>query len=138
MKEEGPAPLVKDRGCFVCGPDNARGLRALFEIDPEGHTAFCRMIVPGWSQGWQDVVHGGILATLLDEACVHASRTLGPLPVTAELKVKFRRAVPVGTEIHIHGEVTERRKRIVQARARIEVIGEVHAEAEAKIFLTEG
>ncbi len=137
MKRNASDALRKDRRCFVCGPDNDRGFRAVFRIDEQGHRAESRLRIPGWAQGWQDVTHGGVLATLLDEACVHAARTLGPLPVTAELTVRYRKPVPVDSEIDVFAEVTGLRRRIVEVRARIESAQGVCAEAEAKIFIRE-
>ena len=130
--------MIKDNGCFVCGPANERGLRAEFTIDREARAASSRLALPAWSQGWRGVVHGGILSTLLDEACVHACRTVGPHPVTAELTVRFRKPVPVAAEISVRGEVVEVRRRVLQARARLEIGGESYAEAEARVMLVEG
>jgi len=129
--------LVKDAGCFVCGPHNERGLQAPFEIDRAGGAAWCRLALPDWTQGWRGVVHGGVLATLLDEACVHAGRTVGPQPVTVELTVRYLKPVPVATQLLVRAEVTGQRRRIVETRARLEIDGEIHAEAEAKVYLLE-
>lgn len=129
--------LIKDNGCFVCGPVNARGLRAEFTFDREGRVASSHLIVPEWAQGWQGVTHGGILSTLLDEACAHACRTVGAHPVTAELTVRFRKPVPVGVEVFVRGEVVEVRRRVLQAKAELQVGGEVYAEAQARVVLIE-
>ncbi|MEJ2698570.1 MAG: PaaI family thioesterase [Desulfuromonadales bacterium] len=107
--------LVKGTKCFVCGTDNPDGMKAPFEVNREDRTSHCRMVIPGRFQGWRDVIHGGILATLLDEACVHACRTVGPFPVTAEMTVKFRRPVMAGTEIVVRGGVTGQRRRLIEA-----------------------
>ncbi len=127
--------LKKDLGCFVCGPDNARGLQAEFVLDAEKRTACSRLTIPAWAQGWQGVAHGGIISTLLDEACVHACRTVGAHPITAELTVRFRKPVPVGSEALVRGEVVEVRRRVVQARAYLEIGGDVFGEAQARIIL---
>ncbi len=127
--------LVKGSNCFVCGTDNPEGMRAPFEVDREGRTSFCRMVIPGRFQGWRDVIHGGILAALLDEACVHACRTVGPFPVTAEVTVKYRKPVMADTEIVIRGWVTGQRRRLLEAQATLSIEGEIHAEAVAKVVL---
>lgn len=129
--------MIKDNGCFVCGPANERGLRAEFTLDREARTAGSHLVVPEWAQGWQGVAHGGILSTLLDEACAHACRTVGVHPVTAELTVRFRKPVPVGVEVFVRGEVVEVRRRVLQARAELQVGGEVYAEAQARVILVE-
>jgi uncharacterized protein (TIGR00369 family) len=135
IEMEKPRFLIKGNECFVCGKDNPRGMRAPFEVHRDRQASFCRMAIPRSFQGWQDVIHGGIVAALLDEACVHACRTLGPFPVTAEMSVKFKRPVPAETEILVRGQVTGKRRRLVEARATLEIDGEIHAEAEAKVVL---
>ncbi|MBE0598760.1 MAG: PaaI family thioesterase [Desulfuromonadales bacterium] len=127
--------LVKDNACFVCGPANGRGLQAQFELDPAARAAWSRLTLPDWTQGWQGVVHGGILSTLLDEVSVHAGRTVGPHPVTAELTVRFRKPVAVGSTIEVRGEVVEVRRRLLQVRSWLAIAGETYVEAEARVML---
>ncbi|MDT8421199.1 MAG: PaaI family thioesterase [Desulfuromonadales bacterium] len=134
MKNEGLTGVEADGHCFVCGRLNERGLHAIFAIDRDRRRSSCRIALPDGFQGWADVVHGGILSTLLDEACIYACRSVGDQFVTAELTVKFRKPVLLGDELEIAGELLEQRKRICNARARILVDGVVHAEATAKIF----
>ncbi|HEX9778900.1 MAG TPA: PaaI family thioesterase [Geopsychrobacteraceae bacterium] len=124
-----------DGHCFVCGQLNEHGLKAVFEIDKERRKSRCRISIPCGFQGWANVIHGGILSALLDEACIYACRCAGEKFVTAELNVTFRKPVTAGTEITVVGELLEQRKRIWQAGARIEVDGTVHAEATAKVFV---
>jgi len=123
-----------DGHCFVCGQRNEKGLQAVFSVDRELHTSQCRIVIPEGYQGWADVVHGGILSSLLDEACIYACRALGEQFVTAELTVKFRKPVMLGTELLVTGELLEKRKRIWCAKAQILVADEIHAEATARIF----
>jgi acyl-CoA thioesterase FadM len=54
--------------------------------------------------------------------------------VTAELAVRYRRPVPVATEIVVWAVVVEKKKKFLGVKARLEIAGEVHAEADAKIF----
>lgn len=123
-----------DGHCFVCGQLNENGLKAVFDIDREQRQSHCLITIPNGFQGWADVVHGGILSSLLDEACIYACQSAGQQFVSAELNVKFRKPVTVGTEITVTGELLDRRKRIWQARAQIEIDGTIHAEATAKVF----
>ncbi|HKJ04839.1 MAG TPA: PaaI family thioesterase [Geopsychrobacteraceae bacterium] len=123
-----------DGNCFVCGQQNERGLKAVFEIDKALQKSHCRIFIPNGFQGWADIVHGGILASLLDEACIYACQSAGRQFVTAELTVKYRKPVTVGSELLITGELLDQRKRFWQARAKVETGGMVHAEATAKIF----
>lgn len=129
--------LDKDRGCFVCGPDNATGLQAVFTCDKELKKSFCRLTIEEPFQGWHSIVHGGIIASLLDEACIYAGRALADTLVTAELSVRYRKPVPVGQEIIVSGEVLEQRRKILKVRSCLEVNDEVYAEADGRIFLVD-
>jgi len=126
--------IADDARCFVCGPENSRGLQAKFEMDPERLRSHCQISLPGDFQGWQDVVHGGMLATLLDEASIYACRTIAPRCVTAELSVRFKKPVPVDTPLEINAEVVEQKKRVFLVEASIVINGIVHAEASTKVF----
>lgn len=127
--------LDKDRGCFVCGPDNAMGLQAVFSCDKELKQSFCRLTIEDNFQGWHSIVHGGIIASLLDEACIYAGRALAETLVTAELSVRYRKPVPVGQEVVITGKVLEKRRKVLKVKSCLELNGEIHAEAEGRIFL---
>ncbi|HDR46518.1 MAG TPA: PaaI family thioesterase, partial [Geoalkalibacter subterraneus] len=120
----------KDRGCFVCGPDNAQGMHADFMIDEQQQAAFCEMELGPPYQGWQGVVHGGIISTLLDEAGIYACRTQGETFVTAELNVRFRKPVPVGRKVRVSAQVRDRRRSIFKVVSQLTVEGEIYAEAE--------
>lgn len=127
--------LEKDLGCFVCGPDNATGLQAAFTCDKELKQSFCRLTIDERFQGWESIVHGGVIASLLDEACIYAGRALAETLVTAELSVRYRKPVPVGQEITIRGEVMEQRRKVLKVKARLELSGELYAEADGRVFL---
>lgn len=134
MTDKGIVDVEADGHCFVCGQLNEIGLKAVFEIDREKQTSHCRIIIPAGFQGWANVVHGGILSSLLDEACIYACQSAGKQFVTAELCVKFRKPVMVGTELFVTGKLLEQRKRVWHACAQIKIGGVVHAEGTAKVF----
>lgn len=138
MSEQKLNGVEADGLCFVCGQLNEKGLKAVFRIDKEQRKSRCLMTIPDGYQGWADVVHGGILSTLLDEACIYACKAAGEQFVTAELLVKFRKPVVLGSEISVTGELLEQRRKIWHARAQIEVAGVIHAEATAKVFALDG
>nr|WP_320050778.1 PaaI family thioesterase [uncultured Desulfuromonas sp.] len=126
--------IADDARCFVCGPENNRGLQAKFDIDSEQLCSHCQIALPGDFQGWQNVVHGGVLATLLDEASIYACRSIAPQCVTAELTVRYKKPVPVETPLEITARVVEQKKRVFLVEASIAVDGTVHAEASTKVF----
>jgi uncharacterized protein (TIGR00369 family) len=106
--------------CFVCGEKNPGGLRLHFEINKEKRTLKTTFVASPLYQGYDDVVHGGIISTLLDEAMAKLSYELGYSAVTATLEVRFKNPAPVGQPLLVHGEIAEAGKRIIKARARVE------------------
>lgn len=129
--------ISDDNGCFVCGQDNPAGLRAQLVSDIPGRRASCRIAIGKSYQGWSNIVHGGILATLLDETCAYAGKTVARHVVTAEMTVRYKKPVPVEREMVIQAEVRTQRKRILEMTATIEIDGVVHAEADARMFIVE-
>jgi uncharacterized protein (TIGR00369 family) len=127
--------VVRTDGCFVCGLENQSGLKATFTTDQENHRSSCRLTLDERFQGWENVVHGGVIAALLDEACIYAGLGLGRQLVTAELAVRFRKPLPVGQEVVVTGEVVEIRRKVLRVKASLSVGDEVHAEAESRVFL---
>ncbi|MCK5802688.1 MAG: PaaI family thioesterase [Lentisphaeria bacterium] len=125
---------TSDEGlCFACGKRNPHGLQLVFEVDADAGMAVCELAVPGRFNGWPGVCHGGIVATLLDEAIVYACRGTGKLAATVGLSVKYRKPVPTGVPVRIVGELVSARSRIMKATARIEREGEILAEAEGTL-----
>jgi uncharacterized protein (TIGR00369 family) len=127
--------ISDDNHCFVCGELNMRGLKVRPRIDAPNSSASCRLAIPRAFQGWQGVVHGGILATLLDETSVYATKGLVPHVVTAEIAVSYKKPVPVETEVVISATVVSRRRKIIEVRGQIEIDGELYAEARARMFI---
>lgn len=127
--------VIDDSSCFVCGEKNLQGIQARLSVDKENNTSYCRLALGDQFQGWQDVVHGGILATLLDEACAYACMTATEQCVTGEIKIRYRKPVKVGQEIELFGQLVDTSRKVWLAKAQVKVDGAVHAEAEAKMFI---
>jgi uncharacterized protein (TIGR00369 family) len=135
MSAEKLQKVVDDSACFVCGAENRQGIGTRISVDTDNHTSYARLQLGSQFQGWQGVVHGGILATLLDEACAYACMTAVEQCVTAELKVRYRKPVKVDQEIELFGQLVDTSRKIWLAKSQIKVNGAVHAEAEARMFI---
>jgi uncharacterized protein (TIGR00369 family) len=127
--------VISDDSCFVCGPQNPIGLKTSFSIDREAQTSYARLTLRDDFQGWQDVVHGGILATLLDEACAYACLVQADNCVTAEINVRYRKPVRVGDTVEVFGQLLDSRRKVWKAEAQIKINGALYAEAQAKLFV---
>src|SRR5665213_4501127 len=104
-----------DGHCFGCGPLNLEGLRLVFERGPEGSSV--EFEVPDQFQSWAGMVHGGIVALLLDEAVGWAAWHAGHPGVTGRLQVSYRRPLKLGEAVRIVGTVDRIRRTLVYASA---------------------
>lgn len=135
MNEASKQQVTADSACFVCGPQNPIGLQAQFVTDPATNTSHAALELAVNFQGWQDVIHGGILASLLDEACIYACRGQSEQCVTAELQVRYRKPVPVRSQVVVTGQLTDNSRKVWQAAAQIKIDDTLYAEATAKVFV---
>lgn len=126
------AGLPYSKTCFVCGEDNAAGLKTRFYVEndvvkaplrPEPHHC-----------GYENVVHGGVVAALLDE-CMGwaATRATNRMCFTGELTVRYLRPVPADRELTACAHVERAGKRLAYVRGWIEDAGgEVFARGEGR------
>lgn len=107
-----------EAACFACGRDNPQGLQMQFAIDADGAAVACWATKPVWS-GFQDVTHGGILCTAMDEAMAKAIMARGMEGLTCELRVRLRRSVHPGDPLLVRGWIVELHHRLIRAEASI-------------------
>jgi len=110
--------IIEQAACFACGPNHPHGLRLVFAADVEGNQVAQWTASPTW-EGFAGVIHGGILATLADEAMAKAVVTQGWEAMTGELQIRYLTPVPVGTDLVICGKIVRQRKRLIYAEATI-------------------
>ena len=103
--------------CFGCGPANPIGLHLEFLL-AEDATVVCFATIPDTYEGPPGYVHGGMIATLLDETMSKSLRTLGIEAMTRQMEVDYLRPVPSGAPIRLEGRLTrsEGRKNWTEAR----------------------
>jgi len=126
--------LFKDASvCFACGKLNRHGLQ--LDIRKTASGVEVDYSFPERFQGWQDVVHGGLVATVLDELMVWACTAAGRTTVTAELTVRFRRPLKVGQQFHGRGRVVADRGRLLLCESKLLAAdSSVIAEATGKMM----
>jgi acyl-coenzyme A thioesterase PaaI-like protein len=122
--------------CFVCGMENPVGLHLhMYETEPG--VIESRYVAPDHFQGYPGVLHGGMVAALLDEISGRAHMGSDPLRprfmFTGKLEVKYRKNVPIGRTLRIVGRAGRVRSKMAESWAGIydEETGELLAEAEA-------
>ena len=107
--------------CFVCGLSNAFGLQLRFDITAPGEVTSL-FTVPERYQGFPGVVHGGIVAAMLDETAGRAHMGNADNPrfmFTAKLEVKYRKNVPIGKPLKIVGKAVRDNGRSAEGWAGI-------------------
>jgi uncharacterized protein (TIGR00369 family) len=112
--------LRDNQKCYVCGRKNPAGLAVEFEINAEARSIRAKFIPKEVHQGYEGIVHGGILSALLDEAMAKLAFSLGTPAVTAEISVKFESPASPGEELNISGKLMHETHRLIQAEAKIE------------------
>ena len=104
--------------CFGCSPANPHGLRLRFTHTEKGCQT--RFTAPEELCGFTGMVHGGIIATLLDEVSAWAMIAyLGRLGATREMTTRYLKPVPTGVELIVTGTVAEDDAKGALIRARI-------------------
>jgi uncharacterized protein (TIGR00369 family) len=121
MKDSGkrltPMAHSANNECFGCGVTNPAGLHLEFFLT-EDHSVVSMPVVPRAFDGHPGYLHGGIIATLLDEAMSKSVRARGSVAMTRHMEVDYLRPVPSGVPVRIEARVThhEGRKRWSEAR----------------------
>lgn len=132
MKElKNPYAIDENYNCFGCSPHNEKGLKLKFKETEEWITA-------EWTpredfQGYYNVLHGGIQATILDEiACWAVNVQAKSAGVTIDLNIKYRNTVFVNAgPIKIRAKVISKNRRLVKVHAELETLdGKIGSEAE--------
>lgn len=116
--------------CFACSPHNPIGLH--LNVTYENRVART-VFVPGrWHVGWEGVVHGGILATVLDEVMAYALYLEGIKGVTARMDVRFRAPIREDDPLIIEASITRDSRRLVDVEGKILRDGTVVAESHGR------
>ncbi len=121
------------RMCFICGLENPVGLKLrIYEV--ESGVVESTFTAPGHFQGYPGVLHGGIIATIIDEMSGRALMGTVDKPrfmFTAKLEVKYRKNVPIGKPLRLVGRAGQDKGRSAESWAGI-------YDAESGELLAEG
>lgn len=104
--------------CFVCGSANPSGLHVPFTRTADGGSRAEYVAKPD-HVGWPEIIHGGLLFTLMDEAVAWAVIYAGFHGVTGKAEARFRAPARVGMRMIVSGRVTESSRRAVRTHAEI-------------------
>jgi acyl-coenzyme A thioesterase PaaI-like protein len=128
-------PSTRANRCFVCGPDNPIGLHIGFHLDGD----ICRAeFVPSENHvGFDNVTHGGILYSALDDVMANWIHLQGMQGFTARCEIRYRDSVAVGEKVRLEGRMVRKRGRLIQLKGQAirDSDDVVVAETEASFML---
>jgi len=126
-----------DDYCFACGKKNERGLR--LNVETMEGSSRATINFPRYMQGYNGIVHGGLVATVLDELAVYAGVSLGRQYATGEIKIRYKKPVRTGYEYIVEGKVIEDKDKVVTAESILRDSEHViYAQARAKLIRVHG
>ena len=122
-------PTSASHNCFACSPRNTAGLQMKFFTHAE--SVYSRVTIPEHLCGWNNVAHGGVVSTILDEAMSWAAMyLLKRVSLTQTMSVEFIKPVIMGTVMEAESNVVELRGR------RDAIIKGVLTNTEGKVCAT--
>ena len=100
--------------CFACGKDNPDGMHLKFTIDRERKHFVSSFRLSKRFTGPPGYCHGGIIATILDDAMSKLNKLRDVIAATAELKIEYLKPVPLRTPLRVESrELTKRGRRLI-------------------------
>jgi uncharacterized protein (TIGR00369 family) len=114
--------------CFACGKNNPEGMRLKFAYDEERDCFVCRFRLGKRYTGPPGHAHGGIIATILDEAMGKVNKLRHVVAVTSEITVDYVKPVPLNQPLQVESrEVSVRGRKHVNMGEIMNQKGEVLA-----------
>ena len=119
--------------CFACGKDNPIGLHLDFK--KEGDLSQAKFVLSKNYEGYPEIIHGGIVTTILDEAMAKVLLLNGIVAYTGKIEVKFRKSLRPEQPYTVFGKISKSKGRVHETSAWIvNSTGEIMASATA-VFL---
>lgn len=122
--------------CYACGRDVTGGLGLRFQVEIDGSVTTDWSCPPS-SRSYAGILHGGLIATLLDSAMVHALFARGVVARTAELRIRYHHPVGTDAPVQVTARLTARCGPLYCLEAAVSQNGVDCATAQAK-FMANG
>jgi uncharacterized protein (TIGR00369 family) len=97
-------PKPRKNHCFGCGHDNPQGMRLKFSLDETSRQAICHFKLSRKYTGPPGHSHGGIIATILDEAMGKVNKFRNVLALTRSMEIKYLKPVPLGQALTVSAQ----------------------------------
>ncbi len=136
IKEMISRQRVLHPNCIVCGKSNGQGLNLSFQVCEDGGVE-CRFLCSRKFQGYNGLLHGGVISSILDGAMTNCLFSSGRTAVTGKLTVRFVFPVLVDHEIVVRARVKKSSPPLHVMESEMIQDGRVVARARAKFMEVE-
>ena len=102
---------LQKNNCFVCGQDNPEGMRLKFMLDEERQIFVCKFRLGKRYTGPPGHCHGGIIASILDDAMGKVNKLHQVVALTREMTVEYLKPVPLHQPLRVEGREIEKKGR---------------------------
>jgi acyl-coenzyme A thioesterase PaaI-like protein len=120
--------------CFVCGGSNPMGLAVRYVPQPDGGVS-ATFLGNCALEGYSGLLHGGVIASLLDGAMTHCLFARGVAALTVELKVRYHGSVVAAKEVSIRAWLEDDAHGLYQLSAELQQGGAVKVTGKAKFMM---
>jgi len=119
--------------CLLCGDRNPIGLGLrFFPTGPKSVQA--EVTTHRLHEGYKGILHGGVVAALLDSAMCNAVFQQGSEAVTADMSIRYHKEIPRQATLQLHGRITQSRGPIFRVEAQLIHNNQIVAESQARFF----
>jgi uncharacterized protein (TIGR00369 family) len=127
---------LENQWCFGCGKENPIGLKLEFIEDEDGYNT--TFTARPEHQGYDGIMHGGLVSTILDEVMAGYINKKGFNAVTARLEVRFRQPTPIGQQLTAKAKIVSQRGKLYEIKSELSLPdGTVTAEGKATVAVVE-
>lgn len=130
--------IAKKNMSFGSSLDNLEGLQLKITFDEDTKTAYGDYTCPEKFQGEPDIIHPGIITTILDEIMGKINESMNFETTTGELTIRFLQPAYINEPLHLRGWFVKKNKKIIENRAELEnEIGKIVARGKGKYIEAE-
>ena len=119
--------------CFVCSGSNPMGLALRYAPQTDGSVS-AKFLGHSALEGYSDLLHGGVIAAMLDGAMTNCLFARGICGLTAELKVRYHESVAASEEVFLQAWLEDDAHGLFQLRAELKQGGAVKTSATGKFI----
>ena len=122
--------------CFACWSENAQGLKLDFRVRAD-KGVWALFHPQAHHQGWPHALHGGLVATLLDEAAAYLAVAHGSRTATARLHLRFQQPASLDATLRVEARLVRSTRRVLEVHGTVTTAdgGETIAEADATLVV---